>query len=83
LFDQSPERKSEVVKQLEKTTLKLSASDAARIILNGIERRSSRILVGRDAKLLDLIQRCFPVVYQTIIQRLMRKTSKLRKQVTA
>ncbi|NQD91522.1 SDR family oxidoreductase [Pseudomonas sp. CrR25] len=83
LFDQSPERKSEVVKQLEKTTLKLSASDAARIILNGIERRSSRILVGRDAKLLDLIQRCFPVAYQAIIQRLMRKTSKLRKQVTA
>ncbi|KJZ64607.1 hypothetical protein VD17_17090 [Pseudomonas fluorescens] len=82
-FDQSPELKDDLVKQIEKTALKLTAGDAARIIIRGIERRQLRILVGRDAKVLDLVQRCFPVSYPKILGLLMRKTSALRKKVSA
>eukprot|EP00039_Didymoeca_costata_P001476 m.52793 g.52793 ORF g.52793 m.52793 type:complete len:374 (+) comp10818_c0_seq1:52-1173(+) len=38
-----------------------SASEAAKIIIDGIESGNERILVGEDAKLLDVIVRCFPV----------------------
>ena len=39
-------------------------SRAAKIILNGVRKKKTRIFVGLDAKLLDLSQRFFPVNYQ-------------------
>lgn len=41
-----------------------SANRAARIILRAVERDRRRVLVGPDAKLLDLIVRLFPAGYQ-------------------
>jgi short-subunit dehydrogenase len=38
----------------------LSAERAARIILDGMERDAYRILVGRDASLMDLLYRVAP-----------------------
>ena len=38
-------------------------SKAANIILNGVRKNKSRIIVGLDAKLLDLSQRLFPKHY--------------------
>lgn len=38
-------------------------SKAAKIILNGVKRKKSRIFIGLDAKLLDLSQRLFPKHY--------------------
>ena len=43
--------------------LRMPAAEAARIIVDGVERDRPRVLVGNDAKLVDLIVRTFPVRY--------------------
>ena len=53
--------------------LRLDPRDAAERIARGIERREKRVLVGRDAQQITLIQRMFPVEYWRLIQRSMRK----------
>ena len=40
------------------------ASTAARVILDGVERRRARILVGPDAYVIDALVRLFPSAYQ-------------------
>jgi NAD(P)-dependent dehydrogenase (short-subunit alcohol dehydrogenase family) len=47
-----------------------SATDAAQIILDGTAKGKRRIMVGKDAKLVQLIQRIFPVSYTKIIKKL-------------
>jgi short-subunit dehydrogenase len=49
--------------------LALDAATAAARIIRGIERRQKRVLIGRDATAIDLIQRLFPVRYWNLIQR--------------
>jgi NADP-dependent 3-hydroxy acid dehydrogenase YdfG len=44
--------------------------EAAQIILGGVERGRLRILVGRDAWLIDKIQRVAPVRYRKLLRRL-------------
>jgi NAD(P)-dependent dehydrogenase (short-subunit alcohol dehydrogenase family) len=46
--------------------LRMPASEAARIIIDGVERDRPRVLVGNDAKILDLIVRTFPVSYTKV-----------------
>jgi hypothetical protein len=46
---------------------------AGEIIVAGIERRLSRVLVGSDAKLLSTIQRLAPVSYPTVLGWLTRR----------
>ncbi|WP_286261586.1 SDR family NAD(P)-dependent oxidoreductase [Thalassotalea atypica] len=46
---------------------KTTAEQAASIILQGIEKKKRRILVGSDAKLLDRIVRWFPETYEKIL----------------
>ncbi len=55
------------------TFLRLDPRDAAERIVRGIERREKRVLVGRDAQRITLIQRMFPVEYWRLLQRSMRK----------
>lgn len=43
--------------------LRMPAAEAARVILDGVERDRPRVLVGNDAKLVDLIVRALPVGY--------------------
>ncbi len=43
--------------------------EAARRILRGIERNEPRILIGGDAKLLDIIQRFKPATYWALLAR--------------
>ena len=50
--------------------LRLSSAKVAEIILKGVERRRGRILVGADAKLIDLLQRLMPVSYFKVISAL-------------
>lgn len=47
-----------------------SATDAADIILEGIATRRARILVGPDAKLIQWIDRLFPVDNADVVERL-------------
>src|SRR5579859_7272087 len=46
--------------------LRMPPGEAARIIVDGVERDRARVLVGRDAKLVDLIVRGFPVSYTRV-----------------
>ncbi len=52
---------------------KLTADQAAEIILDGVRRNVRRLLVGTDARLFDLIQRLMPGSYQGLIARNARR----------
>jgi len=47
--------------------------EAARRIIRGIERNEPRILIGGDAKLLDLIQRFRPATYWALLARVFER----------
>jgi NAD(P)-dependent dehydrogenase (short-subunit alcohol dehydrogenase family) len=47
--------------------------EAARVIVAGIRRKKPRILIGRDARALDLLQRLLPVRYQWPIAAALRR----------
>ncbi|NNC36403.1 MAG: SDR family NAD(P)-dependent oxidoreductase [Acidimicrobiales bacterium] len=47
-----------------------SPEKAAKIILNGTAKRKRRIIVGRDARLVQFIQRLFPVAYPNVLAKL-------------
>ncbi len=51
------------------TLLRLPPDAAAERITRGIERREKRVLVGRDAQQMALVQRLFPVGYWTVVER--------------
>jgi len=53
-----------------------TAAVAARTIVDGIERGSKRVLIGGDAKLIDIIQRLMPVNYWQPLGMLMRSMRK-------
>ena len=42
---------------------------AAQVILNGVRKNKRRVLIGRDAKFLDLVVRLMPSAYQRIVVR--------------
>jgi NADP-dependent 3-hydroxy acid dehydrogenase YdfG len=46
----------------------MSPDRAASIVLDGVERGQRRVLVGGDARLLDLLQRLFPVRYRDLVR---------------
>jgi len=60
-FDQSLDRLQDF--------LVMPPPEAARIILRGVERRKPRVLVGRDAHFLAIIERLFPAGYWSIINK--------------
>lgn len=48
--------------------------EAARVILAGVEANKPRILIGPDARRLDVVQRLFPGTYWARIQKQLEKT---------
>ncbi|TDF42395.1 SDR family NAD(P)-dependent oxidoreductase [Alteromonadaceae bacterium M269] len=50
---------------------KTTPEQAAQIIFDGIAKKKARILVGSDAKMLDLIQRFLPTRYQSIVKKIL------------
>lgn len=74
-FDQAVDDQEALISRLEKNTLKLPADEAARIIIEGIRLRRERILVGRDAKFVDLLQRLLPCAHTELIHRLLGRAS--------
>jgi short-subunit dehydrogenase len=48
---------------------------AAQRIVRGIERNEPRILIGSDARLLDMIQRIRPATYWSLLQGIFRRLS--------
>lgn len=49
----------------------LSASEAANIILNGIERNKPLIIVGKDARIMDILSRVAPIKAAKLINKKM------------
>ena len=49
--------------------LRLPPEAAGEIIVRGVEKRRARILVGRDAVFIALIERLFPVKYWSVLAR--------------
>ncbi|MGD0404033.1 MAG: SDR family oxidoreductase [Candidatus Acidiferrales bacterium] len=56
-----------------KKGLRMPPPQAGEIIVKGIERRSSRILVGNDAKLLSFVERLAPKSHFKVLSRLFPK----------
>lgn len=55
--------------------LRMPAEQAARIVVDGVEAGKPRVLVGNDAKAVDLLVRLFPATYPRIAARLQRRAS--------
>ncbi len=43
------------------------ADKAAHVILQGVRKNKRRVLIGRDAYVLDLLARCLPAAYQALV----------------
>ncbi|MGB4487232.1 MAG: SDR family NAD(P)-dependent oxidoreductase [Pseudomonas veronii] len=43
------------------------ADQAAKVILRGVRKNKRRVLIGRDAYVLDLLTRCLPAAYQALV----------------
>lgn len=71
--------KNELAQEFDKLA-GVSAEQAACHIINGIIRRTPRIIIGWDAWLIDKIQRWFPVGYIKILLYLGKLTSKNKQQ---
>lgn len=67
-LDQKDLDHEKIIKTMEEKALTMPASKAAGIILRGAERRSKRILIGNDARLIDLFQRLFPSAYDVLLK---------------
>lgn len=66
--DATPEE-IEQARAAAKAALVMAPSQAARIILDGVERRRRRIFVGNDAHIAAQIERVFPVSYLRFMRR--------------
>jgi len=53
--------------------LRMPAEQAARIVVDGVEAGRPRVLVGNDAKAVDLLVRLFPAGYPRIAARLQQR----------
>jgi short-subunit dehydrogenase len=65
----SEEIKKMVVKFFDKAS-PTTAEQAADVIVNGIKRKNPRILIGSDARQINIIQRLFPAKYFSVMDRL-------------
>ncbi len=69
---QNVELAKKTMAKFEKVALKMPASEAADVIIKGIKKDASRILIGSDAKALDWIVRIFPNTYHKIIAKVFK-----------
>jgi short-subunit dehydrogenase len=72
--------KEESVKYHTKVS-RTTSEEAARQIIRGIKRRSKRILVGTDARIIDVIHRAAPISYMSVLDKLSGgQLSRLRRR---
>ena len=50
-----------------------TAEQAAKVILDGVKKNKRRVLIGGDARLIDLVQRLMPTGYQSILEAATRR----------
>jgi short-subunit dehydrogenase len=66
-------RRVESIERFDNEFAKTTPAVAAQTIINGIESNAPRVLIGGDAKFLDLLQRFRPGKYFTVLQRRIEK----------
>lgn len=59
--------------------LRTTADEAAAAILRGVRRNARRVLIGGDARAIDLLQRLFPAGYQRLATALARRFFRRRR----
>ena len=67
------EAELKAVQKMAKEGLVMPPPEAAEIILRGVERRRPRVLVGRDAHTLAIMERVFPIRYWDFIKKRVSK----------
>lgn len=63
----------EVMKKRFKEVARTTPDEAARVILNGVDKNRYRILVGGDARFIDRMQRWFPNLWRRIFPRIRKR----------
>ena len=69
------ERRAETIERFD-AVAKTSAKDAALRIIKGIEKNEPRILIGGDARFMDILQRFRPATYWKVMAKHVWKTPK-------
>ena len=72
------ERRSQAIERFD-VIAQTSPKDAALRIIKGIERNEPRILIGGDARFMDILQRFRPATYWSVMARRIEKMSKRGK----
>ena len=61
---------------------RMTADDAAEVILRGVAKNARRVLVGSDAHLIDIVQRLLPGRYHALIAKMHHRVNvRLKKMV--
>jgi len=68
-------RRAEAIERFDRLA-KTTPRDAALRIIKGIERNEPRILIGTDARFMDLLQRLLPGTYWKVIAKRLAKAVK-------
>jgi short-subunit dehydrogenase len=71
-------RRAQLIERFDAVAKTTPAAAALRII-QGVERNQPRILIGNDARFMDLLQRFRPGTYWAVLARRIEKMAKLRK----
>ena len=72
------ERRAQLIERFDAAAKTTPAAAALRII-RGIEKNQPRILIGSDARFMDLLQRFRPATYWAVLARRIEKMAKARK----
>ncbi len=64
--------KEDAVERFQKAA-RTTPEQAAKVIVDGIEAKKSRILIGADARFLDRVQRLFPTDYQSVFGFILKR----------
>ena len=72
------ERRAQSIERFD-VIAKTSAKDAALRIIKGIEKNEPRILIGGDARFMDILQRFRPATYWNVMVKRIEKMSKRGK----
>jgi short-subunit dehydrogenase len=72
------ERRSQAIERFD-VIAQTSAKDAALRIIKGIEKNEPRILIGNDARFMDILQRFRPATYWKVMAKRIEKMSKRGK----
>jgi short-subunit dehydrogenase len=72
------ERRAQTIERFDTVARTTPAAAALRIIA-GIEKNAPRILIGNDARFMDLLQRFRPATYWAVLARRIEKATKAKK----